>query len=158
VLADELFVHGHIASLLSYLFDVILLIVGVIGGKILPCFLRAFVSVRIFYRGYGMCLLGRTMQPGLTTPTVGMALILFVTHGIWPGLVLLRLWPLRCGVSLLVALFPVAFLLAALVAGTEEYLIVQKYRDTGVGPTARWTVPHHWLAYDREKQRLDGSD
>jgi hypothetical protein len=112
----------------------------------------------VLYWAYGMCLLGRTMEPGLTKTTIGMALIFFVMYGLWPGLVLLRLWPLRSGITCLIALFPIAFLIAALVGGTEEYLFVRKYRDTGVGPTPRWTVPHHWLAYDREKQRLDGSD
>ena len=50
------------------------------------------------------------------------------------------------------------FAMALLVAGIEERVFVIKYRDTGVGPTPRWTVGTHWLAYDRDTGRLYGSD
>jgi len=87
-----------------------------------------------------------------------MAVTIFLMYGAIPGFALLRLWPFRRGIVLLCALFPASFALACLAGSMEEYLFVQKYKDTGVGPTARWTVPHHWLAYDKEHKRLDGSD
>jgi len=110
------------------------------------------------YWGYIACLVGRTMEPGLTGYTLEMALTVVVVSGCWPAIALFRLWRRPIAFCLLCAFFPVAFTLAMLVAGTEEYLFVRKYRDTGAGPTARWTVPHHWLAYDKEARRLDGSD
>jgi hypothetical protein len=157
-LVDAVFVQSHIATFVSWSLGVTLLLIGLIGGQRLPCFARALVSLLVLYWGYGTCLVGRTIQPGLTLATLCSALQCFSFLGVWPGLVMLRLWPLRQGAVLLAALFPLSFLLAALAAGTEECLFVRKYRDTGVGPTARWTVPMHWLAYDREQQRLDGSD
>jgi hypothetical protein len=48
--------------------------------------------------------------------------------------------------------------MAGVVASVEEQLFIYKYRDTGVGATARWTVSNHWLSYDRDAQRLNGSD
>jgi hypothetical protein len=157
-LIDDLFVHGPVASLVSLAFGAALLIMGLIRGEKMHPFLRAAASVLVLYWAYGACLAGRTTEPGLTRTTVGMALTLFALYGVWPGVALLRLWPTRYGITLLLALCPVAFMLAAFVAGTEEYLFIRKYRDAGTGPTARWTVPQHWLAYDREQQRLDGSD
>lgn len=135
-----------------------LLIVGVILGRKMPGFIRAVLSVLIFYWGYGMCLAGRTMEVGLTHTTVSMALGIFMIYGALPGLAFLRLWPTRQGAVFLCALLPASFLIACAVASAEEYLFIQKYKDTGVGPTPRWTVSHHWLAYDKERQRLDGSD
>lgn len=154
----DMLIDGQIASMVLLSLGVIFLLFGVIRGRRSSHAFRAFVSMIVLYWGYSMCLVGRTTGPGLNTATSGMAFTCFVIYGIWPGFVLLRLWSLRYGVAFLVALFPVAFLLAALVAGTEESLFVRKYRDTGIGPTERWTVSNHWLAYDRDKQRLDGSD
>jgi len=154
----NMLVDGQVASLVWLSLALIFLPVGAIRGRKSSLMFRAFVSVIVLYWGYSMCLVGRTTGTGFNTATSGMAITCFVIYGIWPGFVLLRLWPLRHGVAFFLALFPVAFLLATLVAGTEEYLFVRKYQDTGVGTTARWTVSNHWLAYDREKQRLDGSD
>jgi len=124
----------------------------------LPLMLRVFITTCIFYWGFSACITGRTMQPGLTRFTAGMALSYFGFLGLWPGIALFKLWHRRIAIGLLCALLPVSFALAVALAGTEEYLFVRKYRDTGVGPTARWTVSMHWLAYDRETRRLGGSD
>jgi hypothetical protein len=136
----------------------LLLIVALIRGTRLPLMLRVFITACIFYWAYIACLIGRTMQPGLSGYTVGMALTVFAIYGCWPGLALFRLWRPKIAVGVLCALFPVALALAAVVAGTEEYLFVRKYHDTGVGPTKRWTVSNHWLSYDKDAHRLDGSD
>ena len=157
-LADEMLARGQTASLLSLAILAVLLLGGLIAGERSPAWIRALLSVLILYWAYGACLTGRTMEPHLSGTTFGMSLLCFASLGVWPGLVFLRLWPFRSGVILLIALFPAAFSIAALVAETEEHLFVQKHRITGIGPTARWTVPHHWLAYDRQAQRLNGSD
>ena len=158
VAAVELFAEGFLAGMVLLSIFGLLLFLGVAGGQHLPPFWRALISIFVLYWAYNMCLLGRTMTPGLTLTAVRNALVYFFLMGALPGLVLLRLWPLRRGISLFLALFPAAFLLAAIVAGTEEYLFVQKYRETGIGPTPRRTVSNHWLAYDAKSQRLDGSD
>ena len=136
----------------------VLLLVGLIWGTRLPLMFRAFVTACIFYWAYIACLVGRTMQPGLSGYTIGMALTVFVIYGAWPAIGLFRLWRPKIAVGLLCALLPVSFMLAEVVAGTEEYLFIRKYRDTGVGVTKRWTVSNHWLSYDKDAQRLDGSD
>ena len=35
---------------------------------------------------------------------------------------------------------------------------IQKHGETGIGPTARWTVSSHWLSYDAKTKKLSGSD
>jgi hypothetical protein len=155
---DEVFVTSHEGTIIMLLLDAGLLLVCVVKGRKLPVFLRACASILILYWGYAACLGGRTMEVGLTRTTIGMAITCFIIYGIWPGLVLLRLWTVRTGILLLCVFLPASFLIAHAVASTEEYLFVQKYSDTGVGPTARWTISQHWLAYDKEHRRLDGSD
>jgi hypothetical protein len=54
-------------------------------------------------------------------------------------------------------MFPACLLVALAIAGYEEYRFIQKHRQ-GVGPTARWTAPSHWLAYDATSQTLSGGD
>jgi len=156
--ADEIFVTEPITSIITLGLALAFLIVGLIKGQRMSVFLRALISVLILYWGYSACLAGRTMEVGLTYTTVSMAIGLFFICGGLPGLALLRLWPNPKGAAFLCTLLPASFLLACFVASAEEYLFVQKHKDTGIGPTARWTVPHHWLAYDKEHKRLDGSD
>jgi hypothetical protein len=136
----------------------LLLLVALIRGTRLPLMFRVFITACTFYWAYISCLVGRTMEPGLTGYTIGMALTVFVLYGCWPGIALFRLWRPKIAVGLLCVLLPVAFTLAAVVAGTEEYLFIRKYHDTGVGVTKRWTVSNHWLSYDKDAHRLDGSD
>jgi len=136
----------------------LLLLVALIRGTRLPLMFRVFITACMFYWAYIACLVGRTMQPGFTGYTIGMALTMFAIYGWWPGIVLFRLWRPKFAVSLLCALLPIGLTLAAVVAGTEEYLFIRKYQDTGVGVTKRWTVSNHWLSYDKYAHRLDGSD
>ena len=117
-----------------------------------------FATTFILYFSYGMCLVGRTMEPRFTRYTISMALTFFGLFAVVPTLSLLRLWPQRVAVALVIACLPLSLTTAAVVAGVEEPLFVQKYRDTGVGTTPRWTVSNHWLSYDRETRRLNGSD
>ena len=119
---------------------------------------RIFITTQIFCWNFMLCLLGRTIEPGITRGNTSMALIYFGIYGIIPGLCLLRLWRLKLGAIFLGSLLPVGFALALVVAGIEERVFVIKYRDTGIGPTPRWTVGTHWLAYDRDTGRLYGSD
>jgi hypothetical protein len=153
--ALEFMSHGDLVVIVG---GGILLIIALIRGKRLPLALRVFATAMVFYWAYINCLIGRTMQPGLSGYTVRMALTFFAIFGLWPGLALFRLWNSKTTLLLLGLLFPVAFLLASAVAGTEECLFVRKYRVAGVGTTPRWTVSNHWLAYDKVAQRLDGSD
>ncbi len=129
-----------------------------IGGTRLPLALRVCATTFIIYFGYSMCLVGRTMEPGFTGYTLGMALTCFGLFAAVPGLSLLRIWSPKVALALLVAILPLSLTAAAVVAGLEEHLLVQKYRNTGVGPTPRWTVSNHWLSYDRETRLLNGSD
>lgn len=151
----EFLEHGDLVIMIGC---ALLLGVALIRGTRLPLMLRVFTTAWIFYWAYIACLLGRTMQPGLTGYTVGMALTVFAIYGCWPGFALFRLWRPKIAVGILCALFPVALTLAAVVAGTEEYLFVRKDHDTGVGVTKRSTVSNHWLSYDRDAHRQDGSD
>jgi hypothetical protein len=157
-LTDYFFIEGPRATLMFWCFGILLLTAGLICGQRLPLILRSLTSIIIIYWAFGTCLVGRTTEPGISRATFIFALQVFILYGLLPGVVLLRLWPLRLGATFLVALFPVGFLLAATVAGAEEYLFVQKYHESGTGPTPRWTVSNHWLAYDKEKKRLYGSD
>ncbi len=150
--------QGEFASIAILVFVGGLAAIGLIGGPRLPLAIRLFSTLMIFYFGYGMSLVGRTEGPGLTRLNVISALGYFVTFALLPGTCLVRLWPLRKGLVVFAALLPVSLAAAMLVAGIEECLFVQKYGSTGVGPTPRWTVSTHWLSYDREAQRLDGSD
>ena len=146
------------AGLVIIIIGGLLFVIALIRGTRLPMAIRVFITACIFYWAYITCLVGRTMRPGLSRYTVGMALTVFAIYGWCPGIALVRLWRPRIAVGLLCALLPVGLTLAAAVAGTEEYLFVCKYRATGVGTTPRWTVSNHWLTYDRDAHRLDGSD
>jgi hypothetical protein len=68
----------------------------------------------------------------------------------------LRVGGLR--IALLVAVLPTSLALAFGVAGIEEAMFIQKHKETGIGPTARWTVSNHWLSYNAQTGKLDGSD
>lgn len=133
-------------------------IVGIIFGRRLPFLLRIIFTILIFYFGYSMCLVGRTMAPGINFYTIRMALYWFSLFAVLPAISLLRLWKRKTALAFVIAILPVSFMLALFVAGLEEYLFVRKYRDSGSGPTARWTVSMHWLAYDLVNKHLYGSD
>ena len=128
------------------------------GTRHLSLLARVFITTQIFCWIFMLCLLGRTVEPGITRGNTSMALLYFGIYGFVPGLCLLRLWRWKLGAIFLGALLPVGFALALVVAGIEERVFVIKNRDTGIGPTPRWTVGTHWLAYDRDTGRLYGSD
>lgn len=154
-IALEFVPDGDLVVMIS---GALLLLLALIRGTHLPVLVRAFVTSYIFYWACIMCLIGRTMEPGLTGYTVKMSLVVFAVLGWWPGIALFRLWRPKIAAFLLCALLPVGFILAATIAGTEEYLFVRKYQDIGVGATSRWTVSNHWLSYDKNTQTLNGSD
>ena len=133
-------------------------ICGLVLGQRIPFALRVFITGLFLFFGYGMCLSGRAMAPGLTGYTASMALQAFSLLAALPLLSLLRLWRPRLAISLIAAALPLCFGLAFLTAHIEERLFVQRYHDTGVGPTARWTDSNSWLSYDAQTHRLDGSD
>ena len=157
-LVDRFMINGPTATLISLALQASILIYGVARGLKAPLALRAFLSILVLNWAFGACLMGRTTGPGLTGETSGMAVTTLLLYGAVPGLALIRFWPRRVGAASFLALFPLAFLLATTAAGLEEYLFVQKYQSTGVGPTSRWTVSMHWLAYDKGTHRLGGSD
>jgi hypothetical protein len=130
---------------------------SVIRGHRLPLFVRVFATGATFYIGYVMCLVGRTMEPRLTGYTIQMAFVVFGLYASLPTLALLRIWRGRVRVALVASVFPVSLAVASAVAAYEEHQFIQQHRG-GVGPTARWTVSHHWLAYDAQTQELSGSD
>ncbi len=134
-----------------------LAIAGALRGRQLPLFLRVFATGATFYFGYAVCLVGRTMEPHLTAYTVQAALICFGLYAALPTLALLRIWKGRLGVALVLSMFPASLAAASMVAAYEEHQFVQKHLQ-GVGLTPRWTVSHHWLAYDARTKTLYGSD
>jgi hypothetical protein len=136
----------------------IVALVGLACGQRLPLLVRVMFTVLIFYFGATMALVGRTMEPGLTRYTFGWALNCFAIMALWPALALLRLWAGRLRVALLIAVLPTSLAVAFAVAGIEEASFIQKHKENGVGPTARWTVSNHWLSYNAETGKLDGSD
>jgi hypothetical protein len=130
---------------------------SVIGGQRLPLWMRVFATGTTFYLGYVMCLVGRTMESGFTTYTVQMAFFVFCLYASLPTLALLRVWRGRIRVALVSSVFPISLALASAVAAFEENQFIHQHSN-GVGPTSRWTVSNHWLAYDAETKRLSGSD
>ena len=136
----------------------VLALCGLVFGPRLPIALRVFTTGVVMFLGFGVCLEGRAAAPGLTAYTTEMALSRFFSIALLPVLSLVRLWPRRLALSLIVSAFPVSFALAALAAHIEENLFVRRYHESGVGPTARWTVSSSWLSYDAQTHRLDGSD
>lgn len=134
----------------------IVALVGLVFGRRLPLLARVLFTILIFYFGATMALVGRTMEPGLTGYTFGWALLCFSILALWPSLALLRLWDGGFRFALIVAVLPVS--LAFAVAGIEETVFIQKHKETGIGPTARWTVSNHWLSYDAKTRKLNGSD
>ena len=136
----------------------LLTIAGLIGGARLPLFVRVLFTTLIFYFAGLMCLLGRTMAPGLTLYTAGMALVISGQVALLPALSLLRLWQGRPRVILTAAVLPVGLAVACAVAAAEEHVFIRIHQEAGCGPTPRWTVSNHWLSYDPETRILDGSD
>ncbi|RYD62789.1 MAG: hypothetical protein EOP84_34260, partial [Verrucomicrobiaceae bacterium] len=55
-------------------------------GPRLPFTGRIFITGLVLHFGYGMCLVGRTMEPGFTSYTVRMALMLFSLCALLPCL------------------------------------------------------------------------
>jgi hypothetical protein len=153
-LVDESIVDG---GMTLYVVVAALALASVIGGQRLPLFIRVFATGATFYLGYAMCLVGRTMQPRFTISTVQTALIMFGLMAALPTLALLRIWRGRLRVAIVASVFPVTLAVASTVAAYEEHQFIQQHRH-GVGPTARWTVSNHWLAYDVEDKKLRGGD
>lgn len=154
VVLDEMLSYSGTALLAVV---AILSIFSVIRRERLPMFVRVFSTGATFYLGYLTCLIGRTMEPGFTGYGVWMSLLGFGIYASLPMLALLCIWRGRFRLAIVAGMFPVCLALASAVAAYEEHLFVQQHRN-GVGPTARWTVLNHWLAYDAETQRLSGSD
>jgi len=151
---DEVLPDGGILLLVVV---AVLTLASGIGGQRLPLFVRVFATTATFYLGYVMCFVGRTMEPRFTGYTLQMALVCFGLFAALPTLSLARLWRGRLRMAVVASVFPVSLAVAAAVAAYEEHQFVQQHRD-GIGPTARWTVSDHWLAYDARTQMLSGSD
>lgn len=134
-----------------------LAVAAAVGGARLPLLVRVLASGATAYLAYGLCLMGRTMEPHFTVRGFGMAFLAFAWCAMVPTLALLRAWRGRVRVFVVGMMFPLALALACAVAEYEERLFV-RHHPRGVGPTARWTVPDHWLSYDAESGVLAGSD
>lgn len=145
-------------GLVAMVVVLLLSVAAVVAGRHFPLGWKVFATGVVYFYGFSMCLLGRTMEPGLTAYTSRMALICFGVFALVPGLSLLRLWNRQRAVWLLALLTPASFGLSALTAMAEEKWFVHQHREAGAGPTPRWTVSHHWLSYDAKTGVLDGSD
>src|ERR1700690_3357001 len=75
----------------------VMLILSLISGTRLTLSARAFITAQIFCWTFMLCLLGRTVEPGITRGNIGMMLLYFGIYGFAPGLCLLRLWRLKLG-------------------------------------------------------------
>ena len=139
------------------LFTAVLVLVVVVAGRSLPLMFRVVATGFTFYLAYQMCLIGRTMEPFLSAYTFRMALLHFGIFAALPTMALVRAWQGRPRVLVCSLMLPVAFVCACCVAAFEESRFIAQH-SSGVGPTARWTISHHWLAYDASTSRLYGSD
>lgn len=151
---DELIPDGGLTLLLTV---AALALASAIMGHRLPLFVRVFATGATIYLGYAMCLVARTMGPGFTGDTVRMALFCFALFAGLPALALLRIWRGRVRVIVVAGVFPVSLAAACAVAACEENQFIQQH-PRGAGPTARWTVSNHWLAYNAETGELSGAD
>jgi hypothetical protein len=143
--------------LIWMLFTAVLALIMAVRGRGLSLTLRVIATGSTFYYAYLMCLLGRTMEPFLSAYTFRMALLHFSIFAALPMLALLRGWEGRARVLLCSLTLPVGFICACAVAAFEEFQFVAQH-PSGVGPTPRWTVSHHWLSYDSASGQLNGSD
>jgi hypothetical protein len=97
------------------------------------------------------------MEPSLSAYTFQMALLHSTLFAALPTIALLRGWQGRVRGLVCSLMLPVAFICACLMAAFEESQFIAQHSG-GVGPTPRWTVPHHWLSYDPVTKQLCGSD
>ena len=128
-----------------------------VWGKRLPVYFRVLATGATLYLGYGLCLAGRTMEPGLTPHTFQMAMFLFLIYASLPTLALLRVWRGKLRIGIIAGMFPASMLLAMCVASYEELRFIRDHPN-GSGPTPRWTISQHWLSYDAQTRVLSGSD
>jgi hypothetical protein len=139
------------------LLTTILVLVMVVFGSRLPFIFRVIATGFTFYLAYQMCLLGRTMEPFLSAYTLRMALLHFGIFAALPTIALIRGWQGGSRALVCSLILPVAFVCACSVAAFEESRFISQH-GSGIGPTPRWTVSNHWLAYDPATDRLYGSD
>lgn len=142
---------------ISMLFMALLALIVAVRGSSLPLSFRVAATGFTLYYSFEVCLLGRTMEPFLSAYTLRMTLLHFVLFAALPTMALLRAWRGTTQVLVCSLMLPVAFIVACSVATFEEFQFISLHR-AGVGPTPRWTVPHHWLSYDATTKQLDGSD
>jgi hypothetical protein len=118
--------------------------------------LRLTITPVVVWWYWGTAIVGQTMQPDLP---FGTALPYCMFLGFpFAVVVLMPLWGIRPGFKAAAWMIPVLTVTAFVAASAEERLFVSRYSKTGIGPTSRWTVSNHWLAYDADKQRLYGAD
>jgi hypothetical protein len=144
-------------GLIWMLLTAILTLTLLVRGRRLSLTFRVLATGFTFYYAYQMCLMGRTMEPGLSAYTFKMALLHFALFAALPTVALVRGWQGRARVLVCSLILPVAFIGACLVAAFEESQFIAQH-SSGAGPTPRWTVPHHWLSYDAANGQLHGSD
>lgn len=145
-------------GILNWLFMIIITFTGLIFGPRLPIFVRIIFTVLIAYFAIDACLLGRTMEVGITVDNISMALKCFLILALWPSLALLRIWRGRLRILTATLVLPIGLLMACVIAGAEEQIFTSLHRDEGVRPTPRWTFSDHWMAYDSQAKSLIGSD
>jgi len=147
----------RIGGLLMFIAVILLAISSLIAGERLPLFVRVLATGTIYYHAFVMLLIGRTTEPHLSADTITMAIFYFGLFALLPVLALFRVWRKRIAVALAAVVLPVALIAACTVAAYEEKAFVRQHAE-GIGPTGRWTVSHHWLAYNAETQELYGND
>lgn len=147
----------RIGGLLMFIAVILLAISSLILGERLPLFVRVLATSTIYYHAFVMLLIGRTTGPHLSIETILMAFFYFGLFAFLPVLTLFRVWQKKTGIALAVIVLPISLIAAFTVAAYEERAFVQQHAD-GIGPTGRWTVSHHWLAYNAETQELYGND
>lgn len=159
-----LFMFGAVAllapvgSFVCMLAVAALMVPGLAFGQRLQMPLRVFITGLVFVFAFALCLSGRVMGAGLTHHTLTMAISAFGIFAALPLLSFLRMWPLRLALLLITAALPICLGLALLAAEVEERSFISRYRESGVGPTPRWTDPNSWLSYDAQTRQLTGTD
>jgi hypothetical protein len=160
--------NGSLIYLL--LFAAALIISLAAGARHLSLPARIFITTQIFCWNFMLCLLGRTVEPGITRGNTSMVLLYFGIYGFVPGLCLLRLWRLKFGAILLGSLLPVGFAMAcggadfamlapwfsvAHVAVDEVILVAaEKSGVVKIRPCGRWSTWDDQQSYQNFQDTL----
>jgi len=145
-------------DLTPYFFKFVLLvtfITATVFGPRMPLSLKTWSTGIFLIWGLYGSIGGRTVNVHITAETITWSIFTFAFMSLPLLLPLYRLWG-RSLKSTIATAFPIVTLLLGILIGTIEEKIFILHHENGVGPTPRWLVNSHWIAY--EKGKLRGGD